>query len=384
MLARMREIETYVGWSDEDGRRIAEAAARLRPALPALVDDFYEAIDRAPAVRAVMTGGPEQVARLKGQLARWLEELLSGPYDAEYLTRRYRVGLKHVEVGVDPLHTSAAMARLRAGLIQALFEAYPGESTDTAGITRSLNKRLDLDHALITDAYQSELLDRAQRHERLAALGQIAGGVAHEMRNPLSVVKTSVYYLRNARAATPEKVTEHLERIDRHVHMANGVITALSNFARSPTPEMRPARLDVIVSNALEIDPPPSRVTVEREAADDPAWVACDPDQLAIVIGNLIRNAYEAMPEAGVLRLRILREGATWALDVEDNGQGIPPEDLARILEPLYSTKARGLGLGLAIARSLLEKNRGTLRVRSELGGGSCFTILIDAVEPTS
>jgi two-component system sensor kinase FixL len=121
---------------------------------------------------------------------------------------------------------------------------------------------------------------------------------------------------------------------------------------------------------------------VERTFGAEPAWSSCDPDQLGIVLGNLLRNAYDAMPRGGTLRLAIRRDGASWALEVGDDGEGIAPEDLARILEPLYSTKARGLGLGLAIARSLVEKNQGRLTVRSRSGEGSTFTVLLPAVEP--
>ncbi len=103
---------------------------------------------------------------------------------------------------------------------------------------RALNKLLDLDLAIIEDAYQAEYMARLQRSERLATLGQVAGGVAHELRNPLNVVKTSVYYLLNARNPTPEKQAEHLRRIERNVELADNVITALSNFAKVPVPDL--------------------------------------------------------------------------------------------------------------------------------------------------
>ena len=102
---------------------------------------------------------------------------------------------------------------------------------------RALNKLLDLDLAIIEDAYQAEYMARLQRSERLATLGQVAGGVAHELRNPLNVVKTSVYYLLNARNPTPEKQADHLRRIERNVELADNVITALSNFAKVPVPD---------------------------------------------------------------------------------------------------------------------------------------------------
>jgi signal transduction histidine kinase len=382
MLDRMRRIERYVDWTDEDARLVAAAAPLVRPALPALVADFYAAIRRDPEASAILAGGPEQVARLEQSLRRWLDDLLDGPYDADYLTRRHRVGLRHVEIGVDPLLTAAAMARLRAGLVQALHLAWPPGRDGLGPTARALHKRLDLDLALITHAYHAELLDRVQRHERLAALGQIAGGVAHELRNPLNVAKTSIYYLRNARAATPAKVDEHLRRIERHIDLADGVITTLSRFARAPEPTPQPARLDALLDEILELNPPPEPVRVRRDAPPEPPWVVCDPDQIAIALANLVRNAYDAMPSGGTLDLIIRPEGPAWAVDVRDEGPGIPTEDLARILEPLYSTKPRGLGLGLAIARSLLEKNRASLRIDSRPGHGSTFTVLLDAAEP--
>jgi signal transduction histidine kinase len=104
-----------------------------------------------------------------------------------------------------------------------------------------------------------------------------------------------------------------------------------------------------------------------------------DVDQLRIVFGNLVRNAREAMPQGGRVSITGRRAGDRVEVAVSDTGVGIAPEHLARVTEPLYSTKARGLGLGLAIARSILEKNHGSLRVASEPGRGSTFTVLLEA-----
>ncbi len=128
---------------------------------------------------------------------------------------------------------------------------------------RSLNKLLDLDLAIIEDAYQAEYMARLQRSERLATLGQVAGGVAHELRNPLNVVRTSVYYLLNARNPTPEKQADHLRRIERNVELADNVITALSNFAKIPLPELKPIALEPLVRGVLEINPPGSQIAVD-------------------------------------------------------------------------------------------------------------------------
>ena len=129
-------------------------------------------------------------------------------------------------------------------------------------MVRSLNKLLDLDLALIEDAYQSFLSNRLQQNERLATLGQVAGGVAHELRNPLNVVKTSVYFLTHARNASDEKRREHLQRIERHVERADGVISALSSFARMPVPSRQSLDIAHLVRETLELETMPSRVEV--------------------------------------------------------------------------------------------------------------------------
>jgi len=232
LFARYQELQQYVGWTDADAGRIRSVTALLAPHLPALIDDFYAEIDRHPDARKVITGGAAQIERLKGTLLQWLQELLSGQYDQDYVARRWRVGWRHVEIGLDQVYTNVALSRLRRGLLHTLEQQWTADVRDGLAIRQSLDTLLDLDLAIIEDAYQAEYMGRLQRSERLAAIGQVAGGVAHELRNPLNVVKTSVYFLLNARNPTPAKTTEHLQRIERHVVAADGVITALSNFAK--------------------------------------------------------------------------------------------------------------------------------------------------------
>jgi signal transduction histidine kinase len=380
-FGRFRELEAYVGWTEDDARRVAAVAPRLDPYLAALIDDFYDEISRHEATRRVITGGAAQIARLKGTLLRWLRELLAGRYDRDYVARRWAVGWRHVEIGLDQVFTNVALARIRDGLLRALFEGWDGDRATLLETVRSLEKRLDLDLAIIEDAYRSEHQERTQRVERLATIGQVAGGVAHELRNPLNVVKTSVYYLLHARSPTPEKRAEHLQRIERHVELADGVITALSNFAKLPVPQAAAVAVPGCVHGALEVNPMPRGVEVRLDLPDDLPPVSADAQQLQIVLGNLFRNARDAMPQGGVLSIaaRPATDGGAVELAVADTGVGIPPADLARIMEPLYTTKARGLGLGLAIARAILDKNGGVLRVASEPGRGSTFTIRLAA-----
>jgi two-component system, NtrC family, sensor kinase len=375
LFERYRELQSYVGWTESDAHRVAAAALLLEPYLGALIDDFYQEIERHAGARKVITGGPAQIERLKGTLIHWIRGLLSGTYDESYVARRWRVGWRHVEIGLDQVYTNVALSRLRTGLVRALQENWQAEEGRIREAVRSLHKLLDLDLAIIEDAYQAEYIRRLQRTERLATLGQVAGGVAHELRNPLNVVKTSVYYLLNARNPTAEKKADHLRRIERNVELADGVITALSNFARMPVPELRPIDVEPMVREVLEINPPGDHIEVSVECAPGLPRALGDVDQLRIVLGNLVRNARDAMPQGGRLTIAARAEDGRLDISVGDTGTGIEAAELARIMEPLYSTKARGLGLGLAIARSIVEKNQGIIQVASEPGRGSVFTV---------
>src|SRR5204862_3652078 len=110
---RYQELQRYVGWTDDDARRVAAVAGLVEPSLPALVDDFYAEIERHADARKVITGGAAQIERLKGTLVQWLRELFHGRYDADYVARRWRVGWRHVEIGLDQVYTNAALSRLR-------------------------------------------------------------------------------------------------------------------------------------------------------------------------------------------------------------------------------------------------------------------------------
>jgi signal transduction histidine kinase len=248
---------------------------------------------------------------------------------------------------------------------------------------------LDLELAIIHEAYEDEYTTRIQSNERLAAIGQVAGGIAHELRNPLNAVKTSAYYLTNARNPSPEKTAEHLSRIDRQVTLADAVVTTLSDFAKLPVPQLKPMVLAECIEVAFQNHQIPDTIQLSLALPESLPPVEADSTQIQIVFGNLIRNAQDAMPEGGRLEITAHRDDDSVAIAFADTGVGIAFEDLGKIMEPLFSTKARGIGLGLAITRAildkhngdLLDKHNGDLLVESEPDKGSTFTVTLKAAE---
>jgi len=383
-----QELRVYVGWSEADVDRLQSLKPLLEPAFDEIIEDFYDEVARHPKTFRVITGGDEQISRLKQTLRRWLNDLFSGPYDEKFVMRRFRVGQRHVEIQLDQFYTNVAMSRIRGQLLQALSQHEPESRQEREAATQALNRILDLDMAIIDCAYHREFAAREQQQERLATLGRVSGGIAHELRNPLNAIQTSVYYLLNAHDASPQKKQEHLQRISRQIAISDNVITALCRFARLPVPTLQPVDLCGLVEQTLDANPLPADIELDRIRPDAVPRVAGDQEQLVIVLGNLIRNACDAMPDGGRLTLicRLASSTEEGALDrlelsVKDTGCGIEPEDIEKIMEPLFSTKTRGLGLGLTLACAILDHHNGTLTVSSEPGCGSIFTMVLNIAE---
>ncbi|MHB1558331.1 MAG: protoglobin domain-containing protein [Isosphaeraceae bacterium] len=379
---RYVDFQTRVGWTDEDAERIRAIRPLLLPHLPSLVKDFSAEVGRQPEARQMFVGDQPQVERLEQALLNWLTDLITGPYDRDYVARRWRVGAQLVEVGLDQVYTNIGVSRLRDGLVRDLGASWTGDRDGLVSAIRSLNKLLDLDLAKIEDAYQSEYVARIKGNERLAMLGQIAGGIAHEIRNPLNVIKTSHYFLRSARNPAPEKRDEHMQRIERNVRQAEHVISTLTSFARMPAADQKPFSLRAGIKEAIEDTTVPAGIEVVVDCPDDLPLALADPAQIRIALGNLVRNACDAMPAGGRLTIggRALDDAAEIA--VIDTGVGITAAQLERITEPLFSTKARGLGLGLALVRIILDRNGASMSVASEPGQGSTFAIRLALAPP--
>ena len=223
--------------------------------------------------------------------------------------------------------------------------------------------------------------EKLVRREKLAVLGQLAGGVGHELRNPLAVISNAIYFL-NLTLPDPDETTrEYLEMISSEIRNAEKIVSDLLDFSRVESVEREETEVSELVAGVSVKHPPPEGVEVSTEVPSDLPSAFVDGRQMGQVLSNLLLNAYQAMPEGGCVRIAAdeIDVDDTIRIRISDTGCGISSEDLERIFEPLFTTKARGIGLGLSVSRDLLEVNGGSIEVESEEGRGSTFTVRLPA-----
>jgi PAS domain S-box-containing protein len=215
------------------------------------------------------------------------------------------------------------------------------------------------------------------RMEKLALLGELAGGVSHELRNPLAVITNAVYFLRTMLTNADATVEEYLDMVSNEVNRAAKIVSDLLDFSRTKPAEREETSVSGFVSDALHRKRAPDGTTVETNIPSGLPPVYVDPQQMGLVMANLVANAFEAMPDGGTLTINAWQENDHVTLSVADTGLGIAPEHMTKIFEPLFTTKAHGIGLGLSLCKSLVEANEGSIRAESVPGNGSTFTLIL-------
>ena len=225
----------------------------------------------------------------------------------------------------------------------------------------------------ITELKQLE--EQLVRKEKLATIGQLASGVGHELRNPLGVIGNSAYYLNMKLKDADEKVRKHIEIQLREVQRANKIITDLLDFSRTRPPSLEKGDVNSIIKDTLVDIKVPENISLGTHLNDELPGILVDPDQIRQVFLNVISNAVQAMPEGGRLEIKTGVKDDFAEIMLRDTGEGIPKEQLQNIFEPLFTKKAKGIGLGLSIVKGIVEGHKGTIEVESEVGKGTTFTI---------
>ena len=225
---------------------------------------------------------------------------------------------------------------------------------------------------------EQEMLRRMLRAERLAAVGTMAAGLAHEVRNPLNSAALQLQVLRR-RLAKGESAPDAIDRIavvvEDEIRRLERLVSDFLSFARPRPLELQATALEELVRGVLALIAPEAEaaaVIVDLEVVPDLPSIQADPERLRQVLQNLVRNALEAMPDGGSLTVRARRANAHVELDVEDTGQGFA--DDTPVFDAFFTTKSKGTGLGLSIVHRIIADHGGTVRVRSR-PGNTCFTI---------
>lgn len=223
--------------------------------------------------------------------------------------------------------------------------------------------------------------DALVRGERLAAVGEMASVVGHELRNPLTAVTNALYLVRaDADKQAADEMDRHLAMAERETAKAAAMAEDLTAFVRPREPSMAPVDLRDVVDEVVEVTPPPAQVDLAVDVTSH--TVVADRGQLAEVLTNLLSNAYQAVPDGGSVRISVNGNGMGTVLAVEDSGPGVDERVQARVFEPFFTTKSSGTGLGLAIVRRLVEANGGEVSFESNVPHGTRVTVRLPEQGP--
>ena len=408
-------LDRWAGeWFNRPGRRLDLTLAEVDQAMAKVVS--LEGMDRALLAPLQASGraplaslylwdqeqGLYQLAFQRGTAARPLMQTIGArPFTDgfEEGTAAYsRDDLHRLVLWKAPGHEEAA-ARLRAMDAMGSDLALPIRSGDlvlgwlnlrasdaAGGFSRDEVRRLAaaVDRAAVV-LENIASVEQMEEQRRLAALGNMAAGLAHEIRNPLSGIKGAAQYLQEG--ADPEQLREMLSVIVDEANRLNAVVTQFLDYARPLKLHVEPTAVEPLVRRIIElvrVEGLPPDVAIEADLEDDLPHVPVDRDKLTAVLLNLVQNAVQAVGNSGTVTVRArttrlggptLRGPAAMAISVVDDGPGIEPEDMDNLFVPFFTTKPSGTGLGLAISRRLVQEHGGDIAVRTRPGHGAAFTV---------
>ncbi|MEP6651933.1 MAG: protoglobin domain-containing protein [Myxococcales bacterium] len=383
-LSFLENVKAYVGFDDAASAALRDAHPIVAPHCGAIIDDFYDTIDAHPGARAAITGGEAQIQRLKRSLLQWIDEIFRGPHDEAYFEKRARIGRVHVQINLPQMYMFAAMDRIRVRSLDVLRGATDIAPAVKSAMITALHQILDIELAIMLETYREDLLTKNMTAERLATIGQFAAGIGHELRNPLGVIESSAFLVSRRLEQlhiSDTSLAKHLDHIAVEIQRSNKIINDLLELARSKPLNRRAIEASAFISQAVAAANLPAAVDLAVSAPPG-TTLDIDPDQLARVVTNLLINATQAMGDSGHIWIEARREGNRSILIVRDDGPGIPVGLRHRIFEALFTTKAKGNGLGLALCRRIAEAHSGTVTLEPS-ERGAAFKLTIPA-QPTA
>ncbi|MFH1664669.1 MAG: ATP-binding protein [Candidatus Omnitrophota bacterium] len=220
---------------------------------------------------------------------------------------------------------------------------------------------------------------KLHRSERLAFLGKLSGSVTHELRNPLAVLKNTAYCIRKKiQGKTDEKGLKYIDIMEKEITRIDSIIDDIMGFARTQAPLLEETDVKDLMTSAVDAVDVPEMVEIKEEFRKVPV-IKVDREQVKHAIMNIVNNAIIAMNGNGTLTIRAFKKDEYVCMEIEDTGPGIPPDQRALVFEPLFSSKPKGTGLGLPIAKMMVENQDGYMDFESRLGVGTVFKIFLPA-----
>jgi signal transduction histidine kinase len=219
------------------------------------------------------------------------------------------------------------------------------------------------------------------KKERLSVLGQLTATVAHELRNPLSAIRNTLFSVKEMANGAGLKLDRPISRMERSIERCNRIIGDLLEYARHRDLRRAPVDFETWLHEVVAEQQVPAGIVLSEDFRAPGQPITIDAERLRRVVINLIENAAQALGEVPAdggerrITVRTGADGDSVEIRVADTGPGIPPENLARIFEPLFSTKSFGTGLGLATVKQIVGQHGGTIDLDSTVGQGTCFTI---------
>jgi hypothetical protein len=498
IFARYLDLQRYVGWTDRDATNVRLIAPTVEAGLHELIDDFYAELQLHPETMRVVTGGTAQIERLKASLRDWLDDSMHAEYDQDYVARRWSIGLRHAAIGLHPAYTSAALARLRGGILRLVLQSNSLAPAALHDAIESINRLLDLDLSIIQDAYEAEHLrkeklaehersevkfrmlveaaaclvvivdehrriaycspyscqltghsidqlvgrpfvetlvapvaraevaeelaatfagqptrgrehpilcrdgslrwlvwnaqrldnfnespavlavghdfterrethERMLRAERLAGIGQMITGLAHESRNALQRIQSCSEMLELEVDGNDEAI-RLLHRLQSAQDDLRRLLDEVRSFAAPIQLERSSCELAHTWREAWNLL---ETVRRDRDAALEEALqcidlkIFADRYRLVRLFRNLLENSLAACSDPVRISIRCREvthnERPAIEISIADNGPGLAPEARQNVFEPFFTTKTKGTGLGMAIARQIVDAHGGRI-----------------------
>ncbi len=367
--------------------QIREYAEHLEEKVTERARDLRESEER---LKSIFVASPDAiiVIDLKGKIIECTEQTLR----MHGASSRGDVIGRSVFESVSEKDHQRAMENMKTALERGLVRnvefdfltkdgrGYPGELS--ASVLRQASGQPIGFVTVIKDISERKQMERKLlKAERLAAIGEVAAMVGHDLRNPLTGIAGAAYYLKNKlESAMDEKSKEMVELIEKDIEYSNKIITDLLDYSREIRLELTKSTPKAMVKEALMLAGVPKNVRVVNRARNKPD-VKVDVETVVRAFVNIIRNAVDAMPSGGALTISSMLSGSDLEIEFEDTGSGMSQEVLEKLWTPFFTTKAKGMGLGLSICRRIVEAHNGKISVKSTEDKGTSFIVTLP-VEP--